>query len=121
LKQSLIVMMGVALTSGCSAKPKQVADAEEAVRFQLVDPKSADFRNLFVSKSGVVCGEVNSKNRFGGYVGFRAFFYDAAAKDAEIDPNENLSPAAHKMFGNVTDYLMDTDKFIRLRNQKCSH
>ena len=120
MKHFLVTMLTATLVTGCSVKSKQIADAEDAIRLQLIDPKSADFRNILVSKSGVVCGEVNSKNRFGGYVGFRAFFYDTATKDAEIDPNENLSPAAREMFGNVTDYVMDTDKFNRLQNQKCS-
>jgi hypothetical protein len=49
----------------------------------LIDPNSAQYRNeRFVSiklKEGgymyVVCGEVNSKNKMGGYVGFQGFEY----------------------------------------------
>ena len=113
-------MLAASLMIGCSTKSRQIAEAEEAVQLQLIDPNSADFRNVFVSKSGVVCGEVNSKNRLGGYVGFRAFFYGAANKDAKIDPNENLSSAEREMFGNATDYVMDTQRFTQIRNQKCS-
>jgi len=55
--------------------------AEDHVKEILKDPDSAKFRNVGViipkvldtEKSGVVCGEVNSKNSFGGYVGFTNF------------------------------------------------
>jgi hypothetical protein len=57
-----------------------------AVLDQLVDPDSALFRNEefrsdWTAKGSFLCGEVNSKNRMGGYVGykeFRAFSSDFA-------------------------------------------
>lgn len=45
-----------------------------AVQAQLKDPDSAQFRNLAASED-VVCGEVNAKNAFGGYVGHTRFIY----------------------------------------------
>lgn len=42
--------------------------AKESVTAVLKDPDSAEFRN----QRGF-CGEVNSKNSFGGYVGFKRF------------------------------------------------
>lgn len=44
-----------------------------AVRGRLKDPDSAQFRGQFVGKAGVPCGEVNSKNAFGGYVGYQRY------------------------------------------------
>ena len=44
------------------------------VRMTLTDPKSAQFRNFRTNTStGVSCGEVNSMNKLGGYVGFKKF------------------------------------------------
>lgn len=44
----------------------------------LIDPKSAIYywSNEFTKKDGVriICGEINSKNSYGGYVGRRKFF-----------------------------------------------
>jgi hypothetical protein len=41
---------------------------------KLTDPTSAQIRKLARStKDGIVCGEVNAKNKFGGYVGFVPF------------------------------------------------
>jgi len=46
------------------------------VSYGLKDPDSAKFRNVrFVKYNArtVVCGEVNAKNSYGGYVGFENF------------------------------------------------
>lgn len=54
-----------------------LSNGKNAVKMKLKDPKSATFRNLDVHKGAdgmyVMCGEVNSKNSFGGYTGFQKF------------------------------------------------
>lgn len=53
-----------------------IAQAQQATKARLKDPDSAEFRNIYVSVSNgerIVCGEVNSKNSFGGYSGFQSF------------------------------------------------
>lgn len=50
------------------------------------DPNAAQFRGLYVTKAGpalILCGEVNAKNGFGAYVGFRRFY--AALDDKQIE------------------------------------
>ncbi|MFF7859685.1 hypothetical protein [Pseudomonas monteilii] len=60
--------------------------AREFVGGVLKDPGSAEFRN----QHGL-CGEVNSKNSFGGYVGFRRFI--AATKEMVVFENDGrMSP-----------------------------
>ncbi len=62
--------------------------AMEAVSERLLDPSSAQFRNVVVKRMSIpetadrysytrvsVCGEVNAKNTYGGYVGFLPFGY----------------------------------------------
>ena len=47
--------------------------AKRVVSNELKDPESAQFRNLRIN--GVdLCGEVNAKNSFGGYTGFKRFW-----------------------------------------------
>ncbi len=48
----------------------QIELAASKVKDSLLDPDSAKFRN----QKGY-CGEVNSKNRMGGYVGFSRYIY----------------------------------------------
>ena len=46
---------------------------QRAVESRLKDAESAKFRNQFVGKSGIPCGEVNARNGFGGYNGFKRY------------------------------------------------
>ncbi|MFN6848872.1 hypothetical protein ACK4Q7_06070 [Proteus mirabilis] len=52
---------------------RQVIQAESLVKQTLKDPSSADFRNSRKLNNGAVCGQVNAKNSFGAYTGFRNF------------------------------------------------
>lgn len=48
---------------------------QEATR-SFLDPESGKFRNLYVTKDNTglsLCGEINGKNSYGGYVGYRSF------------------------------------------------
>jgi len=62
-----------------STKFGWVYDSEIAVKSIMKDPKSAQFRDVYISypninpKSAFVCGEVNAKNSFGAYDGFERF------------------------------------------------
>lgn len=46
---------------------------ERQIISKLKHGASASFSNVFISTSDFVCGEVNSKNSFGGYAGFQRF------------------------------------------------
>lgn len=53
-----------------------VKAAKEAISRDMKDPNSAQFRDIKQYKNGsfdVVCGEVNAKNSYGAYTGFRPF------------------------------------------------
>lgn len=60
------------LAAGCSNA------AEEAVRAELIDPDSAQFREVETcfGDRDIIRGEVNGKNRMGAYTGFEFFFVD---------------------------------------------
>ena len=54
-----------------------VRQAKAKITANFKDPSSAQFRNLYLSGKGLptLCGEVNAKNSYGAYVGFRGFIY----------------------------------------------
>lgn len=60
-----------------SKTEQELIDASlESARNQLKDPVSAQLRNVRLAqhpKGKVVCGEINGKNSYGGYVGFKVF------------------------------------------------
>ncbi|MEY0338967.1 hypothetical protein AB7V82_20600 [Providencia stuartii] len=51
----------------------QVSIGEKRLKNSLKDPSSADIRNSRLGKSGVTCGEVNAKNSFGAFTGYKNF------------------------------------------------
>jgi hypothetical protein len=52
---------------------KAYYDVTARVRSALIDPDSAEFRDVVVGRTSA-CGEVNSRNRMGGYTGFQKFY-----------------------------------------------
>ena len=61
--------------SNDAANGATVASAKAKLTIQLKDPDSAQFTGIVVAaEHGLVCGWVNAKNSFGGYVGYRPFF-----------------------------------------------
>ncbi|MBX9614904.1 MAG: hypothetical protein K2X25_04875 [Caulobacteraceae bacterium] len=87
--------MMVAMT-GCDRLPGTAEHRErlfiEAVKAEmdtvLFDYPSARFQNVRITSGGnVVCGQVNSKNRLGAYVGWRSF----EATDLPIDPGKPIN------------------------------
>lgn len=56
----------------------------------LLDASSAKFRRLRLAGHGAVCGEVNAKNRFGAYIGYRRFYAGKHSLALEDDPLHGL-------------------------------
>lgn len=57
-----------------SQESRAIDQVKASVLAQLRDPSSAEFSNVRVVGGSTVCGEVNSKNAYGGYVGKQRFF-----------------------------------------------
>lgn len=65
--------------------------ATDRVAEELLDPESAKFRNVRIV-GNAVCGEVNGKNKLGGYVGYQSFIYFLDSESVGIaEITENLS------------------------------
>lgn len=68
---------------------KFVEVAKDSIAKKMLDPSSVQFRNLTYVESALnkegnpvrhgLCGEVNAKNSYGGYVGFKLFYVDAGS------------------------------------------
>jgi hypothetical protein len=73
-----------ALSKKVASKPTGVASddiekAKRAIARTLKDPNSAQFGDVFRGTGApghpIICGSVNAKNAYGGYVGLEPFFY----------------------------------------------
>jgi len=89
-------MAAVFIAASCQPAAQKKADpnvakfaaARSIVRDLLRDPRSAQFQRERVGKKGAVCGQVNAKNTYGGYVGFADYVYDPETKAAHVRPEE---------------------------------
>ena len=75
----LIVVIGVIVLFGglilftMSSGGSKTKFAMASASHDLMDPSSAQFRNVKVIKGDYVCGEINAKNSYGAYTGYRWF------------------------------------------------
>lgn len=77
-------------------------ERQDTVRASLVDPESARFRALFFNEfngSQYLCGEVNARNRMGGYVGYRRFYAGPVYPVIEDDNDATSHDIALRCFG----------------------
>ena len=75
-------------------------DTKQAVRDTLKDPDSALFEDLKACSNDntVVSGKVNAKNSYGGYTGYKLFYY----MDHQVitsDQSEMFDKALRRCFG----------------------
>jgi hypothetical protein len=89
MKLFLIALGTMAIVSGVSAQtvPQMTVAAKRLIADRVIDPSSLQYRKLRLvpgkietSNGPMLCGQYNSKNRMGGYVGFKDFIYDPRKK-----------------------------------------
>lgn len=92
--KTLVAML--LMTSAAAANPLVVDESSADSKLLTIvadstnDPFAAQFRKLHDS-GGAVCGEVNAKNAFGGYNGFKLFFIDKKSHVVNIS-GANYAP-----------------------------
>jgi len=73
---------------------KQIALAKTLVKARLKDPDAVKFQGIYANKlpngNLVICGEVNSKNKYGGYAGYQRFFSTGASVKFKEDSPETF-------------------------------
>ncbi|WP_206432195.1 hypothetical protein [Sphingomonas sp. ABOLF] len=75
--------------TGCSPQNDLFERSKEAVRHNLKDPESAQFRDVGrCGASDFVFGEVNGKNSYGAYTGFKSFYSDGVVAAADVEDLE---------------------------------
>ena len=80
MRNAIAALLCVAMLGGCAAYDEYQFkhEAIEALGQHLFDPESAQFRDLHVivreDTEYSLCGEINAKNRMGGFVGFHRFY-----------------------------------------------
>lgn len=80
LRSVLITALAIGCGACSSQESRDIEKVKGFVREKLRDPASAEFSNVRVVSGGIVCGEVNSKNGYGGYAGKQRFFGTASGE-----------------------------------------
>ena len=97
--------------------------AHRAVAAMLVDPSSAEFRDE-VSSSSAICGDVNGRNRMGGYVGYSRYIFrnpgiasvsdvpdfEGYLRDTEVY-NEYTFQSTYMKLATACDFVSDWGKY----------
>lgn len=96
MKKIVFVIIGILSFSSAAS---DITSAQKEIRNQMKDPESAKFKGVkqITNLRGemAVCGEVNSKNSYGGYVGYKTFAYKSGK--AVIDGSFN-TPGDYEFF-----------------------
>jgi hypothetical protein len=92
IARAIVLILVINALTACEFIPGtsayQEAKARQAAAQALIDPLSAQFRNVD-ARGEVVCGEVNGKNRLGAYAGFVRFYVETSNWNAVLDPRFN--------------------------------
>jgi len=112
----ILVIWQVSVNSDSSNRPTEsdkqgatdsflIAKGQESVLSKLKDPKSADFRRVYLLRSkdnmAAICGEVNSKNAFGGYVGFQRFISSGAPEATFLENEPHISGSFQELWNRL--------------------
>lgn len=94
--KAVLILLSALPTTALAATPTSplIAQAKRTISAEMVDPSSVQYRNVRTIRQTVdgkpvtiVCGEVNSKNRMGGYVGFAKFAYEPTVLHGAVSLN----------------------------------
>lgn len=90
LKYALVVLLALFISACKPSDEEMIKFGESLVRHSLKDPESAKFSSYyrpFGDGVGYVCGTVNAKNSYGGYVGNRNYYIHLTVKKDKVVDN----------------------------------
>jgi hypothetical protein len=116
-KIALSTLIFISALSGCGKSKQElhIEELEKRIAATLTDPGSAQFRNVKLSQDQkYLCGEINGKNRLGGYVGFKDFA--VSYNDDYIDDSDG---PGLKVIAKATPKMLDDPAFEFIRKSGC--
>ena len=84
------LLLGLALPAQAeTAEPVTIEQLHQAIADAMRDPEATRFRQTRIVRriqisGAIVCGEINAKNAFGGYIGFQSFIAMVAGSAALV-------------------------------------
>lgn len=108
-----IVFLIPIFLSGCFEN-SQVAEAKKIVSANLKDPESVTYRNVFPYKQAT-CGELNAKNGYGAYVGYKKFIVHYDGTDGYLIEGDNIDSWIGKLYYGLSQ--SDQKEYDKIRTQ----
>ena len=100
MKSLLLAMLLVTGVCHAQSPDQAIADAKAAIARKMKDPESARFAGVVASPKGsTVCGWVNAKNSFGGYVGYKPFY--VMGRFAEVRDEDDVTLSNRDSFAII--------------------
>lgn len=102
LQIAVYIGLSVIVIGGYHLKQKYDLQNDTEVKRALItkdlkDPSSALFRNEILKKSDWLCGEINSKNSYGAYTGFKRFLvFDSS--DIYLEDIGSVGPSKNRFY-----------------------
>lgn len=62
----------------------------QSVRDLTRDPEAVQFRKLHIGAENTLCGEMNAKNAYGGYIGYKPFYVQSGQTTIVTDEGREL-------------------------------
>jgi hypothetical protein len=85
------------------------------VSSQMKDPASSKFRGERISSSGWLCGEMNAKNSYGAYIGFKRFI-SVSPTSAYVDGMGYVGIERESSTAEIIDLLDERIKILKEKN-----
>lgn len=97
--RALLIPLVLVISNAALADDARYVEAQNKVKYILKDPDSAQFREMRDATNldavPAICGELNSKNSYGGYTGFSPF----SVSNAGVFLYERGSPPGYALSG----------------------
>lgn len=120
--QALFILV---FLGGCDFAVTQEQKIKKEVMLRLNDPDSAKFRNIVKGKTeNHYCGQVNAKNRMGGYAGYKSFIFKIIKDDEysviflEEAPTDS-EYASVKRSNGIEEVMIKCDSIVEYK-ENCS-
>jgi len=125
LISTILLTITITTSTSIAANDNLISQTKQHVKNTLKDPESAQFKDVKVAINikgdKTVCGQVNAKNSYGGYTGFKSFYvknnnglvHNSEAETRKKLEQENLNQIVNTICFNQTQFIEDI-----IRNRK---
>ncbi|WP_417283756.1 hypothetical protein [Comamonas sp.] len=102
---AVLVVVGMMVATIFGVRNHLIGELRKPVLSQLNDPDSALFRNEVIrgpwkAADSTLCGELNARNKMGGYVGYKKF-YVALGDIVDIDADPKMYEIMCEKFDEI--------------------